>query len=99
MWQDAPSFSTDGGKIKPGENFCREDDKNDADHARIILFIPHGIRDVFTFGREFEYLCQNLVINPKAADIHIVTDGLSYFCTLTPHQSTISKDIWIDECD
>lgn len=85
MWQDAPAFSKDGGKVKPGETFCRVDNKKDADHARIILFIPHGIRDVFSFGREFEYVCPNLVINPKTADIHVKTDGLSYFCSLTPH--------------
>lgn len=86
MWQDAPALSKDGGRLAPGESFCREDNERDAAHARIIMFIPHGARDIFRFGRDLEYICPGIVINPKTADINIVTDGLSYYCDITPHE-------------
>ena len=86
VWHDAPALSKDGGRLKPGESFCREDHERDAEHARIIMFIPHGARDIFKFGRDLEYICPGTVINPKTADINVVYDGLSYFCEISPHQ-------------
>jgi len=90
QWQDAPFGTKDGAKLGPhgeeNDSICREDNKRDPTHARILIFIPHGARDIFRFGRDLEYLCPGLVINPKAADIHIKTDGLQYFCTVTAHQ-------------
>lgn len=89
IWHDAPALSKDGGRLKPGEYYCRPDNDRDAEHARIIMFIPHGARDIFRFGRDLEYICAGTVINPKTADINIVYDGLSYFCEISAHQPQI----------
>jgi len=85
QWVDRPAGTVGKSKIPAKSFYCRETNKRDSDHASIIIYFPHG-RDVLNGSPGWrEIICPNVMIHPTVADIHVVSNELSYRCDITKH--------------